>query len=180
MSRASVWFFFPCLSLLFAAPGQAQSNASGPLPCTAPPYRQFDFWAGNWNVYDTTGTLIGTNRVEKVYGGCVLQENWVGLGPQHQTGSSFNTWNPGTRKWYQTWVDDSGGFLLLSGEFKDGAMVLTGDMETRRGHLWHRITWNQVDNDADQVRQFWETSTDQGQTWTPAFLGIYRRAPVSH
>jgi len=179
MLRASVRLILPWL-LLIPAVGRAQSTSAGPPPCTAPPYRQFDFWAGNWNVYDTTGALIGTNAVDQVYGGCVLQEHWVGLGPQHQTGSSFNTYDPGSRKWYQTWVDDSGGFLLLSGELIDGAMVLTGDMETRRGHVRHRITWNRINNDADQVRQFWETSTDQGQTWTTAFIGIYRRAAASH
>lgn len=180
MSRILVRLVLPCA--LFVLPGasaRAQTNASPP-PCTAPEYRQFDFWAGSWNVFDTTGQQIGTNTIEKVYGGCVLQEHWVALGPQKQTGSSFNTWNPGSRKWYQTWVDDSGGFLLLSGELQDGAMIMTADMVNRRGHLLHRITWNRIHDDPDAVRQFWETSNDSGQTWTVAFVGIYRRVTPSH
>ena len=35
-----------------------------------------------------------------------------------------------------------------------------------------RITWTQ---EGDEVRQVWETSTDDGATWTVAFDGRYRR-----
>jgi hypothetical protein len=35
-----------------------------------------------------------------------------------------------------------------------------------------RITWT---TDGDEVRQLWETSSDDGKTWTIAFDGRYRR-----
>ena len=35
-----------------------------------------------------------------------------------------------------------------------------------------RITWTP---EGDEVRQVWETSADDGQTWTTAFDGLYRR-----
>ena len=51
----------------------------------------------------------------------------------------------------------------------DGAMVLEGiDADAR-----HRITWIR---DGDDVRQLWETSRDDGETWETAFDGRYRRA----
>ncbi len=162
-----------CLPVPEAA---GQATPASPPPCTAAEYRQFDFWEGRWDVYDSTGQQqIGTNRLEKVYGGCVLQEHWVALGPQQQTGSSFNTYHPGSKKWYQTWVDDTGGFLLLSGGLVKDTMVLTGEMLTPRGLVHHRISWSRINGDPDQVRQYWETSTDGGQTWTVGFNGLYRR-----
>lgn len=62
-----------------------------------------------------------------------------------QVGSSFNTYNPATRQWHQTWVDSTGGFLLLDGAFAEGRMTLAGDMHTRRGVRRHRITFTPRD-----------------------------------
>ncbi|MDQ3733926.1 MAG: hypothetical protein M3400_08015 [Actinomycetota bacterium] len=38
----------------------------------------------------------------------------------------------------------------------------------------HRITWTPSAS-SDEVRQFWETSDDDGATWVVAFDGRYRR-----
>ena len=40
-------------------------------------HQQFDFWLGNWNVYNTDGKLVGTNTISKGYGDCLLKEEWV-------------------------------------------------------------------------------------------------------
>jgi hypothetical protein len=159
-----------------AAKAQSPSPPPSPFvsPCLAPEYRQFDFWVGDWDVFDPAGTQVGTNDVTREYGGCVVQEHWEARGPQKQAGSSFNTYNPATRQWHQTWVDSTGGFLLLDGAFADGRMVLSGEMTNKRGRLKHRIAWTpQPDG---RVRQFWETSVDDGKTWKPAFDGLYVRA----
>lgn len=159
-----------------AVRAQAPSPAPSPFvsPCLAPEYRQFDFWVGDWDVFDPAGNRVGTNNITREYDGCVVQEHWEARGPQKQVGSSFNTYNPGTRQWHQTWVDSTGGFLLLDGAFADGRMVLSADMTNKRGRLKHRITWTpQPDG---RVRQFWETSADDGKTWKPSFDGMYVRA----
>ena len=157
-----------------AAKAQAPSPSPFVSPCLAPEYRQFDFWVGDWDVLDPAGNVVGTNKITREYDGCVVQEHWEARGPQKQIGSSFNTYNPGTRQWHQTWVDSTGGFLLLDGAFADGRMVLSADMTNKRGRLKHRIAWTpQPDG---RVRQFWETSSDDGQTWKPSFDGMYVRA----
>jgi len=157
-----------------AAKAQAPSPSPFVSPCVAPEYRQFDFWVGDWDVLDPAGNVVGTNKVTREYDGCVVQEHWEARGPQKQIGSSFNTYNPGTRQWHQTWVDSTGGFLLLDGAFADGRMVLSADMTNKRGRLKHLIAWTpQPDG---RVRQFWETSSDDGQTWKPSFDGMYVRA----
>jgi hypothetical protein len=169
------------LALVVAmGPGAAKAQSPSPLPspfvspCLAPEYRQFDFWVGDWDVLDPAGNVVGANNITREYDGCVVQEHWEARGPQKQTGSSFNTYNPATRQWHQTWVDSTGGFLLLDGAFAEGRMVLSAEMRNRRGLLKHRITWTpQPDG---RVRQFWETSSDGGQTWNAAFDGLYVRA----
>jgi hypothetical protein len=40
-------------------------RAAGHPDCSAPVFRQFDFWAGNWEVFDTAGALQGHNRVTR-------------------------------------------------------------------------------------------------------------------
>ena len=132
------------------------------------------FWLGDWNVYNPAGALVGTNRVTREFDGCVLQEHWVAAGTSPQRGSSFNTWSPGARKWHQTWVDSTGGFLLLDGELKDGVMTLAGEMPARDGGVvQHRIAWSVLPG--GRVRQFWERSRDQGRSWAVVFDGTYVR-----
>src|SRR5436305_7221358 len=117
-------FFAACLGLLAAQSAAAASPvpSAPPAPCRAPEYRQFDFWLGDWDVYNAKGTLAGRNLVTSEYGGCVLQEHWTSNGSPAQTGSSFNTWSPGRRQWHQTWVDSTGGLLLLDGALTGGTM----------------------------------------------------------
>jgi hypothetical protein len=155
-----------------AAPAAPVAPAVPPAPCAEPEYRQFDFWIGDWDVWAPNGNLAGSNRIEKILGGCVLQENWKGA--RGLTGYSFNTYDPGDKKWHQTWVDDQGTLLLLSGEFKDGKMVLGGATAARgtAKAALQRITWTPLSDGS--VRQFWESSEDGGKTWTVAFDGSYR------
>jgi hypothetical protein len=146
--------------------------------CTAPEHRQFDFWIGDWEVFDLSsgskGQLAGTNRVVKLLKDCVIQEHWEGSGGGQ--GSSFNSYFELDKKWHQTWVDDSGFRLELEGEFKDGQMLLEGRTPgPTAGKTVQRITWNLVNGNPDEVRQFWQQSRDDGKTWMTAFDGLYVR-----
>ena len=62
-----------CLVTLHAI-GCGQSSPP-PLP---PEARQFDFWAGDWDVTSPDGQPAGTNRIEAIAGGAGLLENWTG------------------------------------------------------------------------------------------------------
>jgi hypothetical protein len=104
---------------------------------------------------------------------CVIHEEWMGAGGGK--GESFNIWSRADRMWHQSWVSDAGVLLLLTGELKDGAMVLEGDSKQGGETVKNRITWSRVDDDPDRVRQHWTISKDGGATWTTAFDGIYKR-----
>ena len=153
----------------------AQGTAAPtPAPCSQSEHRQFDFWVGDWDVQTPDGKPAGTNLVTRELGGCVIHEHWKGAGGG--SGESFNHYAPGAKRWYQTWVDDGGGSLLLSGTFDKGVMKFTGATPTVRGDtVIHRLSFERVNGDADRVHQLWQTSRDGGKTWAVAFDGIYIR-----
>jgi hypothetical protein len=139
--------------------------------CSGPKEREFDFWIGEWEVYEGEN-LAGRNTIEPILGGCVLQENW--RGESGSAGSSFNFYNSQTKKWQQFWVWRNGTTLELEGKFHDGKMILEGESTNREGKaILNRITW--YDNPDGTVRQHWEVSKDQGKSWETAFDGLYKK-----
>jgi hypothetical protein len=81
---------------------------------------------------------------------------------------SVSFFNADAGKWFQTYIDDAGGRILLGGSLVDGAMVLVTPGTTRFG----RITWSVV---GAGVRQLGEATVDGGATWTTTFDGMYAR-----
>jgi len=167
------------LLLLCMTAGGAAAQASAPRsPCGGPEFHQFDFWIGDWDVHDANGKPVGRNRVAAVQKGCALTEQWEGRGGV--TGTSLNAWDAERKAWHQTWIDNSGGLLLLDGGLVDGKMVLSGTANDSSGKpARQRITWQKLSD--GRVRQTWESSTDGGATWTIAFDGYYStRGSIFH
>lgn len=146
------------------------ADASPREACAAEGHRQFDFWIGSWEVTTPDGQVAGTNEIDAVLGGCGLRERWQGRGGM--TGTSLNAYDPHTGTWHQTWVDDRGGFLLLSGGLEGGSMVLSGEMRDEEGPLMHRITWTPLEG--GEVRQLWEVRRGEGE-WSVLFDGRYSK-----
>ena len=149
-------------------------DAEKPRPCSAPEYRQFDFWLGDWDVFDPGGTRVGTNRIEGILDGCALAEHWSGA--KSSRGTSLNFYSAGRKRWHQTWIDNQGAPLFLEGEFADGKMTLEGDAPSRRERgsvIRNRITWSMLEG--GRVRQLWDVSEDGGKTWKVVFDGTYVR-----
>jgi hypothetical protein len=134
--------------------------------------RDFDFWVGKWEVFGPEGRRVGTNSVTLLFDGGALAEHWRGAGGVE--GRSLNAYDAPADRWHQTWVDSTGGLLLLEGGLIDGAMVLAGTAPAEAGVApeRQRITWTV---EGDGVRQHWEASADGGTTWRTAFDGRYRR-----
>jgi hypothetical protein len=158
--------------MLAAAAGRAEPAQQTPPPkmdCSAPEFREFDFWLGSWNV-TVQGKPAGTNVIEPAMKGCALLEHWTSASGGH--GTSLNFYDRRTKTWSQAWIDEGGNALHLSGGLAGGRMVLqSAPQTTPKGVVVQRITWSK---EADQsVRQVWESSTDGGKTWTVAFDGRY-------
>lgn len=143
-------------------------------PCVTPAHRQFDFWVGNWKVSKPDGKPAGANRITSILGGCALREEWTGASGTR--GTSLNMYDEGAKKWRQTWVDDGGTALLLTGELSGGKMVLQGDTAGEGGQtVRQRITWTPLSD--GRVQQLWDSSGDGGKTWKTEFDGIYAPVP---
>ena len=144
-----------------------------PQPCSEPVHAAFDFWVGEWEVLLADGSLAGHNTIRKRSGGCNLVEEWRGA--SGSVGQSLNYVDPADGRWHQLWVDNGGLVLRLSGGPHEGGMRMegTGPDTTRI----QRITWTPMED--GRVRQLWEESGDQGETWTELFDGSYRRLPTA-
>jgi hypothetical protein len=145
-------------------------------PCMADAHhREFDFWVGEWNVFQTA-SMVQTgahSSIQMISGGCAILENWESPG---SNGKSINFVDPVTNKWKQSWAGNyaNGTQEFVNGEYKDGAMrfefTTTGPQGQKiTGHL---IFYNQGPN---QVRQFNEYSADEGKTWTTSYDFTYVR-----
>ena len=159
-------------ALLLAAPHAGAQQAQQP-PCAPEAHRQFDFWVGSWEVTNAQGNVAGVNEISSILGGCVLLEEWKSnAGPY--AGKSFNVYDAARDTWHQTWVDNGGLLLQLDGGLVDGNMVLKGKRPGQDGaEVLHRITWEPLEG--GDVRQTWDTSTDDGQTWAQQFNGLYKK-----
>jgi len=133
-------------------------------PCGTQTHRAFDFWLGEWTV--TAPSRPGwsaQSSITRHNDGCSIHEAYHAAGGFQ--GSSINFYDEADQKWHQTWIDNQGGALYLVGDRKDGEMVLSDS--------GNRITWTALDD--GRVRQHWESTTDDGETWTTAFDGYYVR-----
>jgi hypothetical protein len=161
--------------LLCAAAGAAGAAepAAPPAPCADAASRQFDFWIGDWDVFNPEGRQVGTNRIALLYG-CVLHESWKAA--KVVEGQSFNRYDADRGVWHQTWVDNTGSLLLLEGGLRDGAMVLSDATVPGRkaGAPVSEIRWTREGDGT--VRQVWLTTSDGGKTWKTAFDGRYVRS----
>jgi hypothetical protein len=187
-SRALRRYTLIILLALFAGAQEAPAVETAPPPCTAPEFRQFDFWVGEWDLVSHSPVAgkdewqvdagTPTDHVEVVLGGCGLLQRWEGV-PDSATavpfrGMSLSRWDPALGKWRQAWIDNQGPMLEFTGEFKDGRMELYSPPRKSDGKT---IVMRQVFRDItrDAMRWPWERSEDGGQTSTPVWNLDYRR-----
>jgi hypothetical protein len=152
-----------------------------PGSCDGPEHRRFDFWLGDWAV--TVRSRVdpgsekwllarGSSRIRSILNGCVIEERFTAEDHQHRSwsGRSHSTWVPSRRQWRQTWVDDSGSYLVFTGGWDDGRMVLVG--ERRPDGRTMRMVFLNIDRDRLEWR--WEASADL-RDWRPMMVIQYRR-----
>ncbi len=142
------------------------------LPCTTPEASQFDFWIGSWTA-TWADTLHGTNTIEKKFGNCTVHENFYDPNNNYH-GESWSVYNPASKLWNQTWVDDQGGYIALTGGMENGKMILkTAERQTPKGKQQMRMVYYNIQPDAFDWS--WEASTDGGNTWKPSWQIHYTR-----
>ncbi|MEQ9299411.1 MAG: hypothetical protein RIF33_12640 [Cyclobacteriaceae bacterium] len=142
-------------------------------PClTSENARHFDFWLGEWDVF-AGGTKAGVNIITRAIGGCAIHENYTTQG--NYAGQSINFYSPVDQKWHQHWVGSAGDvFNYVETKRDDGLLQFQSEYLTGQGDVaLSRLTFTL--NADGTVRQFFENSNDNGETWTPAFDGLYKK-----
>ena len=179
-----LWGMLFVLVLLFAVSsllGQQSSSSAPsapPNPCAAAEQKQLDFWVGEWELTwpgAKSGDLgHGTNSIQRLLDGCVVQENFSAQASGHLRGTSVSTFDANAGKWKQTWVDNEGGYLDFVGEFKDGQMILQREAVGKNGaKSLQRMVWKNIG--ANQLDWSWEASQDGGKSWQVQWPIHYKR-----
>jgi hypothetical protein len=145
-------------------------------PCAGNPvYRFFDFWIGDWEAFGGNGKKAGDSKIELLLDSCVIFENWIST-TQGYMGKSMNTFNTQTGMWQQTWMDNKGGLTeYVNSKWEKDKMILTSRNEKQKDGTYKilRMVFTKLSNDA--VRQFGESSADNGKTWKTDFDLEYHR-----
>ena len=179
MNFKALWFTFGVVSVIAliamggktAAP-DASAQSAKPAACLAPEYRQFDFWAGDWDAFDVAdpSRAVARARVDRILGGCVLREDYEST--DGMKGQSFTIYDASRKVWHQSWVTNGGRLLVIDGTFRDGKMTLSGKDRTAEGKERQvRGIWKSADGG---VRETAVTSLDGGNTWQPWFDLMFR------
>lgn len=130
---------------------------------------EFDFWLGEWDVTWGEG-MRGTNRVESILDGAVIQENFNGDG---LIGISVSVFSREDSRWHQTWVDNSGSYLDFVGGFADGKMILSRNGIAEGKPIKQRMVWFNISE--NHFNWNWERSDDDGATWRALWEIQYQR-----
>lgn len=161
------------LATVVSAAGIGANGESKPATrCGSTQFRQFDFFAGDWDTYDAASpsTVVARNKVTIVLDGCVIKEDYRQNDGMH--GESFSIYDASRDMWHQTWVTNRGQLLQLDGHLAGDRMILTGAETAPDGtSSLLRGTWRP---DAEAVRETAERSTDGGKTWKPVFDIVFR------
>ena len=161
------WLF--AVSAFTFTPG-ASAQGDRPRACAADEHRQFDFWLGAWDVFETNGTAVVADvRVTADLDGCVIREQYHDT--QGLQGESLSSYDGKTGTWQQTWVTNRGQLLVIHGRGEGAAMVFSGWIHEGANESLVRATWSP---DGSAVRETAQRSADGGKTWSPWFDLMFR------
>jgi tetratricopeptide (TPR) repeat protein len=139
-----------------------------------PETKQLNFWVGEWDVYNPQEQKVGDSKIEKLFTGCVILENWKSL--TGNEGKSFNHYDLNDKKWHQYWIDQNANTITYEGNYdstKKALVYYSYDHAKDEKPYMNRLTF--FDLGPDTVRQFSQKSTDEGKTWTTDYDFTYRR-----
>jgi len=136
-------------------------------------FRDFDFWIGKWDVHVANGAKAGTNVIKSIERGCLLTEHWTNV--NSGTGMSINYLDQASGEWVQVWNSEGGAQINIRGGLNDDGMALEGYIHyvSNGTTAPFRGLWTLLPD--GRVRQFFEQSNDEGETWVPWFEAFYTR-----
>lgn len=165
------------------------SPAPRPLACTGAKYHYLDFWLGDWTAFIPAGGPLpdGTRteteiqaanaRVEAIVDGCGYLEHWdsVPLRNGHiNRGKGIHRYDSQLNRWCQLWISNSGKENTSVGQpFEGGVRYVSKNAESGDKSVRERQTIVPLPD--GNVRNYGESSVDEGKTWSVNYDFVYRR-----
>jgi hypothetical protein len=143
--------------------------------CDTPAHHQFDFWVGDWDVYRTDkNKLVAHSKIEKLYAGCAVRENWQPL-QAGGAGGSLNSYRAKSGEWLQVWTDATNSVNEYRGRWTGAMMDLEGrasDASEASSRI--RMTFEpKPDGSVVQTGYVWD---DKAAGWSLNYQFSYRPA----
>jgi len=159
---------------LSAAPrlrAEPPSSSAKGSSCASAEYHQFDFWVGDWDVFDHDhpGSPVAHAVVRAQLGGCVITEDFKNT--PGSEGMSLSAYDAYRKQWQQSWVSNRPQVLFLTGHARGAAMTLSGREATAAGSQLVRGTWAKIDGGG---RETAVVSEARGKSWKPWFDLVFR------
>lgn len=162
------------LSFLFPVLSGAQTDIN-----QLDPEEYFDFWVGTWELTwqgPDGSTETGTNKIEKILDGTVILENFSAQTGRLKgfDGKSFSVYQKSTETWKQTWVDNSGGYIALTGKFEGNKRIFITEATDQNGEpIIKRMVFYDISKNS--FTWDWQSSSDKGETWETTWSIQYKR-----
>ena len=176
-------FYVLLMTLLFILSGQVSPILAQAFSENSSPEHAFDFWLGEWELTwqnEDGSTATGKNRVRRILGGQVIEENFKALTGDMAgyEGKSYSVYNPQTGEWKQTWVDNEGSYLDFTGDITGGSRIFHRTAVSADDHRFlQRMVFHDITEDS--LIWDWERSEDEGETWQLMWRVHYRRSMVN-
>jgi hypothetical protein len=147
--------------------------------CDTPQHHQFDFWLGDWQVFDAaTDKLVAFDRVEKHSEGCIVEQNMTFVTDLYRrpgaayrlSGMSINRYDG--EAWLELWADNQWGAIAMRGSLDPGgSMVFKTITPSRNRDL--KIVWENRPDGTVRILQY--ISPAGSGRWQKYGDLIYRR-----
>lgn len=150
-------------------------------PCSSREAREFDFWLGDWDLTwpaeqaggEPGATMAGFNRITRLFDDCVIEENFTTEDASFR-GHSVSVYDEEAGIWRQTWVDSSGGYIVLTGAFDGETMELRTEPSVRDGEtVVQRMVFSDITSES--LEWVWQGSRDGGSIWNDLWNISYQR-----
>ena len=139
----------------------------------------YDFWIGEWELSWTdkeNNTVKGYNKIERVLSGQIIQENFSTLEKIDSlrfVGKSWTAYNPVSKTWKQTWVDNSGAYLDFTGFIEGDKKGFKRSFLNPKGKkIYQRMIFFRIEDDSFIWE--WQNSKDE-KDWKLLWKIHYRK-----
>ena len=141
---------------------------------------EMDFWVGEWNLEWTVNGERGRgiNSVIKTLGGAVIHQHFSGQeGPYAGfKGEGFTTFNPRAKTFFQTWVDNGGGYLDFTFQREGEKYIFVREADTDQYSVKSRMIFYAIK--PHSFTWDWQKYNNMSDEWELKWRIFYTRKEI--